>query len=76
MSRHIRKYAAIVALSVAGTAFQLFPTSCADYAFRAAVSAVDFCSVVNCSGGTFVNLCYPVPLFVDCPNTVLVTENP
>jgi hypothetical protein len=28
----------------------------------------DPCTVFNCTGGTFFNLCEPFPLFLTCPN--------
>lgn len=53
-----------------GTAFQLAmePTGCAAFGLNFVLNSVDFCSVLNCQGGTFFDFCNPVVLFVDCLN--------
>lgn len=65
---HVRKtklWAAIVALGAA-TVFQV-PGGCQDYYANFMVSSFDFCSVFNCSGGTYFDFCSPDSLFLDCP---------
>ena len=62
-----KKWVTLLVVCVAGLVFQLLPTGCVDYAVVSAVQSVDFCSIFNCSGGTFVDLCNPVPLLADCP---------
>ena len=66
MSRRARWVALLAAMSV-GTAFQVGTNGCAQYYTTIALSSFDFCSVFNCSGGTFFDFCNPVPLFVNCP---------
>jgi hypothetical protein len=70
MSRTNKKFLAMVAVCSAGMLFQtgLVPTSCAQYYGQALLTSLDFCSIFNCTSGTFSNLCEPIPLFVDCPN--------
>lgn len=70
MSRSSKKFLTIVAVCSAGVLFQagLFSTSCAQFYGQALLTSLDFCSVFNCTSGTFSNLCEPIPLFVDCPN--------
>lgn len=48
--------------------FQVLPSGCRQYFAASALTAFDFCSVFNCTGGTYFNLCGDNPLFVDCPN--------
>ena len=76
MSRTKKKFLAIFAVCGAGMLFQvgLFPTGCAQFFGQALLTSFDFCSVFNCTSGTFFNLCEPVPLFVDCPNLVVGVE--
>lgn len=62
-----KKLWALVAVAAMGTAFQMQPAGCAEYWTFAGLSAFDFCSVFNCEGGAFFDLCNPVPLLVDCP---------
>jgi hypothetical protein len=52
----------------AGALFQFVPGGCRDYAVQQAATAFDICSVVNCTGGSYFDFCYPTPLFMDCPN--------
>ncbi len=49
--------------------FQAGGNGCSDFYARAAIAGFDFCSVFNCSGGSFFDLCNPVALFADCPET-------
>ena len=60
-------WALLAALSV-GTTLQVGTNGCADYWSVMALDSFDFCSVFNCSGGTFFDFCNPVPLLMDCPN--------
>jgi hypothetical protein len=60
----------------AGTVFQVLPKSCTDYFTMAALSSFDFCSVFNCTGGSFFNVCEPTALFMDCPNLFATQPNP
>ena len=70
MRRTGKKFLTIAAICGAGTVFQsgLVPSSCMQYFGQSILTLVDFCSIFNCTPGTFANLCEPVPLFVDCPN--------
>ena len=73
MSRTKKKLLAMCTVCTAGMLFQagltgFIPGSCAQWYFQSAVESFDFCSVFNCTGGTFLNVCEPVPLFRDCPN--------
>jgi len=70
MSKTKKKFLTIFAVCTAGTLLQtgLVPTSCAQFQLETALTAFDFCSVFNCTSGTFFNLCEPVPLFWDCPS--------
>ena len=71
-----RKKKLLVAILVcgAGTVFQALPNSCANYLTSEALSAFNFCSVLNCTGGTFFNFCEPVALLMDCPNLFSTTQ--
>jgi len=63
-----RRLLALLTAASLGTVFQVFlPGGCADYALATGLSAVDFCSVFNCTQGSFFNFCAPVRLLVDCP---------
>ncbi len=70
MSKRRRKYLAILAMCAAGSLFQVgvVPAGCSQFYGQTLASSLDFCSVFNCTSGTFFNLCEPVPLFMDCPN--------
>ncbi len=57
----------------AGTIFQLLPTSCAQLYADIGLSAFNFCSVFNCTGGAFFNVCDPSVIFVDCPTPATTT---
>lgn len=67
-SRSQRKMWAALIVCGAGVLFQALPSGCAEYYSAAALGALDFCAIFNCSGGTFFDLCEPTPLFWDCPN--------
>mgnify|MGYP007039602271 CR=1 FL=1 len=42
---------------------------CGQFATGFGLSALNFCSVLNCSGSSgLFNLCEPTVLFIDCPN--------
>lgn len=57
----------ILAVCAVGSLFQ-FATGggCPQFAANLGLSAFDFCAVLNCTNGTFFNLCDPVVLLVDC----------
>ena len=76
MSRTRRKFLAVLAACSAGTLLQtgFVPTSCAQFYGQTLLTTFDPCSVFNCTGGTFFNLCEPFPLFLSCPN--LTTGTP
>lgn len=63
-----RKLWAAIAAGSIGILCQFPPAGCVDYGISLGVSSFDFCSIVNCTGGQFIDLCEPVPLLVDCPN--------
>lgn len=63
-----------VAVCAAGMVFQYIPTGCTNYLTAQALTAFDFCSVLNCTGGSFFNFCSPTVLFTDCPQTTTTTE--
>lgn len=66
MSKTKRKFLAIAAICGAGTVFQigLVPGSCQQFYLEAAVTAFDWCSVFNCTDGTYFDL---GSLFLDSP---------
>lgn len=68
MSPTRRKLLATAALLGAATVFQATPGGCARFAVVSGLTAIDFCSILNCQGGTFFDFCEPVPLLIDCPN--------
>lgn len=70
-----KKLWALVIACGAGTVFQYYlPKGCIDYFVSGAVSAFDFCSVLNCSGSSFFNFCSTTPpLLVDCPPVATTT---
>ena len=74
MSKTKKKLLAVLAVCSAGTLFQtgLVPASCAQLYGEAILTSFDFCSVFNCTSGTFFNLCEPIPLLRDCPNLTTV----
>ena len=63
-----RKLWATLIVCGIGTALQALPHGCADFNIRFALQGFDFCSVLNCTGSSFVNFCNP-PMLVDCPTT-------
>lgn len=61
-------WAAAMIITV-GTLFGAFPGGCATYLSEQALSAFDFCSVLNCTSGTYFNFCEgPSATLLDCPN--------
>jgi hypothetical protein len=68
MSRKKKKFLAILAVCSAGTLLQtgFVPSGCAQWYLTTTLSAFDFCSVFNCSSGTYFDLCDPA-IFMDCP---------
>lgn len=62
--RNRKLWAAAVAFA-SGT---VLAQGCVDYGFSSGVTALDVCSILNCTGGSFFDFCNPVPLFLDCPN--------
>jgi hypothetical protein len=71
--RNKKLWAAIAVLG-AGTAFQVLPQGCAQYYTQLTLTSIDFCSIFNCQGGTFFNLCEPRPILADCPNVTATTQ--
>jgi len=74
MSKAKRKLLVLCAVCSAGMLFQtgltgFIPGSCEQWYFQSALTAFDFCTVFNCEGGTFFNVCEPFALFSDCPTT-------
>lgn len=74
MTRKTRTRVALAALGATATLFQFYPSGCGQYYFNGLVTAFDFCSVLNCTGASYFDLCEPVVLLIDCPN--LVAANP
>lgn len=59
------------ALLVSGAlVFQNLPSGCAEYYTNMGLTGFNFCSVFNCSGGTYFNFCSPVPMLIDCPQPI------
>ena len=74
MSTALKRRLLVGALALsAGTVCQYLPTGCTNYVVAQALTAFDFCAVLNCTGGAFIDLCRPVALLVDCPNTTSTT---
>ena len=71
-SRYL-KFLALLATVSTGTTFQ-FSTGCNQFYYDSALTSFNFCSVLNCTGGTFFNFCEPTILLSDCPN--LTTGTP
>ena len=66
MRKTSKKWWGLAAIGTLGTLFQ-FPTGgCPNLLADSFLTAFDFCSVLNCQGGTFFNFCDPIVLFVDC----------
>ena len=77
MSNARKRKLLAAALAVgAGTLFQYLPTGCANYAVAQVLTAFDFCAVLNCQGGTFIDMCRPVALLMDCPKLTTTTTGP
>ncbi len=70
MSATRRKLLAIAATLGTATVLQATPGGCLRYGMFEAFTAVDFCAIVNCQGGTFFDFCEPIPILLDCPNLV------
>ena len=68
MTRFRRKFWIMSALLSAATVFQYLPTSCLQLYYNAGAAAFNFCAVLNCTGGTYFDLCSPVVILVDCLN--------
>ena len=70
MSRTRRKVLALLVVCTAGVVLQtgLVTTGCGKYYGEALLQSFDFCSVFNCTSGSYFNLCEPVALLTDCPN--------
>lgn len=51
-----------------GLTFQL--GGCLDYYTYAGVQGINFCSIFNCEGSTFFDICGTNPLLADCPNVI------
>lgn len=61
----------LLALLTTGMALQVGANGCVEYWVTGAVTSLDFCSVVDCTGSTFFDFCTgSLGLFVDCPNLV------
>jgi hypothetical protein len=72
LARNKKLWAAIAILGT-GTVLQVLPRGCAQYYTQLTLTSFDFCSVFNCQGGTFFNLCEPRPILADCPNVTTTT---
>jgi len=70
MSSARRKLIKLFAVCSVGTLLQagLVTSNCTQFYGQALLRSFDPCTVFNCTGGTFFNLCEPVPLFYTCPN--------
>ncbi len=76
MSNARAKFLTLAAICSAATVFQVgVPTSCAQFGLQSFFAVFDTCSVLNCSGGVFFDLCDPFVTLIDCPNAV-VDETP
>jgi len=73
MSATRRKLLAIAATLGTATVLQTTPGGCLRYGTFEALTAIDFCAIVNCQGGTFFDFCEPFPLLWDCPNMAQFT---
>lgn len=70
MSKTKKKFLATLAACCAGTVLQtgFVPTNCAQFYGETLLQTIDPCTVFNCTGGTFFDLCEPYPMFWTCPN--------
>lgn len=77
MTKPRKRFLALVAFGLGGTLLQVpgLPVGCAQLLGYGLVTGFDFCSVINCSSGTYFDFCDDNSIFVftDCPNT---TVNP
>lgn len=62
-----RRLRVALLVAAAGTLFQSAQSGCANYFQNAALSGIDLCAILNCSGSTFFNFCTPVQILSDCP---------
>jgi len=71
MSKTRKKLLAMVAICSAGAVFQIgiVPSSCQQFYLQYAVTAFDWCSVFNCTDGTYFDL---GSLFLDSPEAATV----
>jgi hypothetical protein len=63
-----KRRCALVAIALGATVFQLLPSGCGGFFTQFGLTVFDFCAVLNCSSGTFFDLCNPIVTLVDCPN--------
>lgn len=58
----------ILTLAAGAVVLQTFfqTNGCAEYATSFALGAVNFCSVLNCTGTSLFNFCDPQILLIDC----------
>jgi hypothetical protein len=73
IARNKKLWAAIAVLGM-GILLQVLPSGCAQYYTQLTLTSFDFCSVFNCQGGTFFNLCQPQAILADCPNVTQTTQ--
>lgn len=68
MSKTRKKFLAFLTTFGMATVLQVQfgPSGCNQFIATGALSAFDFCSVLNCTGGAFFNFCNPVQLLIDC----------
>jgi hypothetical protein len=69
MAKSRAKFRIALALCACATVFQtsFLPRGCVDYALQTGFAIFDTCAVLNCTDGSFFNLCEPVITLVDCP---------
>jgi hypothetical protein len=67
---HRKKLLAATLILASGTVLQLAPQGCGNYLLGWGLTSLDFCSILNCEGGTFFDFCNPVPILADCPDQV------
>ena len=66
-SQRNRRKLILWTLLAGGTTFQVLQTNgCAEFATSLFLNSVDFCSFLNCTGGSFFNFCEPVAILTDC----------
>ena len=64
MRRSSKKWLGLLTI---GTLFQAtIPGGCAEYTAEFLIQTFDFCAVLNCQSGTFINFWDPSILYVDC----------